>query len=93
MSVIIMYHDGDYIGVAKNYKTAIKYLITYRYITGEDEVAPFVVTQNGGHFENGRLNEVVGPNWESIMINDWDIYKFNNFWDYWFSLEEATVYE
>ena len=92
-TVTLIYHDGDFLGAAKNYKAAINFLISQQYIMGEDEVAPFVCSDDRWYFNNGRLDEVVGPDWQHIMLNDWDIHEFNSFWDSWFELQEVNIYE
>lgn len=96
MKVALIYHDGEFIRVAKDYPTAIKYLINYGYIDGEDEVSPFVVVEGmpgEGHFLNGKLKEVVGENWVDLMTNHWTANDFNNFYDYWFEIVEENVIE
>ena len=96
MKVALMYHDGDYIGTAKDYPTAIKYLIQEKYIDEDDEVSPFVIVEGmpgEGHFLNGKLKEVVGENWADLMTNHWTSDDFNNFYDYWFEIMEVNVIE
>ena len=96
MKVALMYHDGDYIGTAKDYPTAVKYLIQAKYIDGDDEVSPFVIVEgmpSESHFLNGKLKEVVGEDWQNLMINHWDCDSFNNFYDYWFEIVEVDVIE
>lgn len=94
MTVINIFHDGDYIGTAKDYRTAVQFLVGNEYITDSTEVAPFVVDPSGdAHFEYGKMDEVLGEDWADKMAEKWDIENFNDFWDYWYELREVEVIE
>ena len=84
MKVITMWHDGDFLGVAKDYKSAVKFLIGNRYIDGSDEIMADIN-------KYCRLNEYLGEEWADTMAEKWDIYEFNAFYDWFFALEENEV--
>ena len=86
MKVITIWHDGDFIGVAKDYKSAVKFLIGNRYINASDEIATDIN-------KYCRLDEYLGENWADVMAEKWDIYKFNAFYDWYFAFEENYVYD
>lgn len=91
MTVCNIYHDGDYLGTAKDYRTAVQFLVGQGYICDNDEVAPFIGRGNS-HFEYQRIDELFGEEWADIMAEKWDANEFNHFWDYWYMIEEVEVF-
>ena len=87
MTIALVYHDGDFLTAAKDYKAAVKFLIGNRYIAGNDEIITDVVNTYC------RLDEFLGENWADIMTDDWNSHEFNAFYDYWFEIVEVEVYE
>lgn len=88
MEVITMWHDGDFIGVAKDYYSAITFLINRGFIAGSDEVLSEIDRKT-----YVRIDEYLGEDWVDIMSNQWDLFEFNIFYDdALFSLETNYVY-
>jgi hypothetical protein len=72
--------------VAKDYKSAVKFLIDNRWI--EESMA--VWNEDDTY---SRLDELLGEDAFDIIIEKWDIDDFNDFWTGNFILEEVKVYE
>ena len=82
--IVIYYPEDSIIGIAKDYKSAVKFLIKNYWINGNDEVA-------GDDGDFGRLDEVLGDAWQDVLINEWDIQNFNDFFFYNFELKEIEL--
>ena len=84
MKVTLIGEDNHgQIGVAINYYNAVKWLINNHWITASDEV-----------FIDNKWKTVVeafGDNWSDLMLNEWDINTFNDYWDGCFYLDVITV--
>ena len=87
MKVIVMYNgDGDTIGIAKDYETAINFLYQYDFIDSEDDI------YIEGHWTT--LKDFFGEEDCGAMMRDnWDIDMFNEFWNGDYALSEWTVIE
>ena len=93
MTVYNVFSDNEYVCTTKDYKTAINYLIKWNYISAEDEVSPFIINPDTGkHYEYGHLNDILGEDWADQMAN-WNTYRFNIFWDGWFTIQQVNVIE
>jgi len=87
MTVILVHEDGHgLITVAKDYKSAIKFLINNRWIEESMEVW----NEDGTY---SRLDELLGEDAFDIITEKWDIDSFNTFWNGSFFLNEVNVYE
>ena len=87
MTVILVYEENhDLITVAKDYKSAIKFLINNRWIEESMEVW----NEDGTY---SRLDELLGEDVFDIITEKWDIGSFNIFWDGSFFLNKVNVYE
>lgn len=87
MTVILVHEENhDIITVAKDYKSAIKFLINNRWIEESMEVW----NEDGTY---SRLDELLGEDAFDIITEKWDIDSFNTFWDGCFFLNEVKVYE
>jgi hypothetical protein len=87
MTVIIINEDNHgMIGVAKNYESAVKFLINGYWIEDNSEICD-------GEDSWIKLIDYFGEDWIDKMVLDWDINHFNNFWDGSFYLNEIEVYE
>lgn len=89
MKVIQISEDNHgFIGIAKDYKSALIFLYNNKWLEGSTEV------WIGAHAEPeyGRLDEVFGDNWFEKMLR-WDIENFNDYWDGSFILTEMEVYD
>ena len=87
MTVILVYEENhDLITVAKDYKSAIKFLINNRWIEESMEVW----NEDGTY---SHLDELLGEDAFDIITEKWDIGSFNIFWDGSFFLNEVNVYE
>ena len=73
--------------MAKDYKSAVKFLIDSRWIKESMEIWD----ENG--ISHNRLDELLGENAFDIMTFEWSIDDFNNFWTENFILNEVEVYE
>lgn len=90
MTVIQIHEDNHgLIGIAKDYKYAINFLINEGWLDDYTEV--FVGENEEGMGEYQRLIEVFGEGWVDKMLN-WDIENFNEYWNGSFRLEETEVY-
>ena len=90
MKVITIWRGGDFLGVAKDYKSAVKFLIGNRHIKASDEV---YVDVDGDFHRYCRIDEYLGEDWADTMTEEWNIREFNNFYDdLYFALEEEEVY-
>lgn len=87
MTIALVYHDGDFLTAAKDYKAAIKFLIGNRYIAGDDEIFA------GNPNMYCHLDEYLGEAWADVMTEEWNSHEFNAFYDYWFEIIEVEVYE
>ena len=87
MTVILVNEDNHgLLTVAKDYKSAIKFLIDNKWI--EESMA--VWNEDDTY---SRLDELLGEDAFDIMTLEWDIDDFNDFWTGNFILEEVEVYE
>ena len=87
MTIILVHEENhDLITVAKDYKSAIKFLINNRWIEESMEVW----NEDGAY---SRLDELLGEDAFDIITEKWDIDSFNTFWDGNFILNEVKVYE
>ena len=87
MTVILVHEEShDLITVAKDYKSAIKFLINNGWIKESMEVW----CEDGTY---RRLDEFFGEDVLDTITEKWDIDSFNTFWDGCFFLNEVEVYE
>jgi len=87
MTVILVNEDSHgLLTVAKDYKSAIKFLIDNGWIKESMEVW----NEDGTY---SRLDELLGEDAFDIITEKWDIGSFNTFWDGSFFLNEVNVYE
>ena len=87
MTVILVHEENhDLITVAKDYKSAIKFLINNRWIEESMEVW----NEDGTY---SHLDELLGEDAFDIITEKWDIDSFNTFWNGSFFLNEVEVYE
>ena len=88
MTVILVNEDNHgRLTVAKDYKSAVKFLINNRWICESTEC------WNDKIEWWAPLKEVLGENCLDIMTLEWDIDDFNDFWTGNFVLEKVEVYE
>ena len=88
MTVILVHEESHgLITVAKDYKSAVKFLINNRWIKESMEVWD----ENGISYS--RLDELLGEDAFDIITEKWDIDSFNTFWDGSFFFNEVKVYE
>ena len=87
MTVILVNKDNHgLLTVAKDYKSAVKFLIDNRWIEESMEVW----NEDGTY---SRLDEFFGEDVLDIITEKWDIDSFNTFWNGSFFLNEVEVYE
>ena len=86
MTVILVNEDNHgLLTVAKDYKSAVKFLIDNRWIEESMEV-----WHEDGTYR--RLDEFFGEDVLDIITEKWDIDSFNTFWDGSFLLNKVEVY-
>jgi hypothetical protein len=87
MTIILVNEDNHgLLTVAKDYKSAIKFLIDNGWIKESTEI-----WHEDGTYR--RLDEFFGEDVLDIITEKWDIDSFNTFWDGSFFLNEVEVYE
>lgn len=87
MTVILVNEDNHgFLTVAKDYKSAVKFLIDDRWIEESTEVWNEDDTYS-------RLDELLGEDAFDIITEKWNIDSFNTFWNGSFFLNEVEVYE
>ena len=74
------------IGVAKDYRAAIRFLIDKDWLNDFTEIWV-------RDYEYERLSEKLGEDWVDTMTENWNINDFNDFWEGSFYLEEEDLYE
>ena len=79
--------DYGLIGMAADYKSAVKYLIDKEYICEN-----YIILDADNDGEEITIRGKLGINWKDRMINEWDIEKFRKF-VYGIYLEEAPIIE
>lgn len=82
--------DAPPIKIAKDYKSAMDFLLNERWITDATEVA--ITTWEGEFLCWGRLNEIFGEDWFDLMRDKWDIDQFNAYWTGYLILDEIVPY-
>ena len=92
MSVILIKSLGNDtpIQIAKDYKSAVDYLLNNNWISDATEVA--VTTHNGDFLYWGELKDVFGEGWFDMMRDNWDIDNFNDYWAGHVTLKEVNLY-
>ena len=88
MTVVAILDKWSYIGLAKDYKSALFYLYNNKWIEGSDEVR--IGARDNPEY--GRLDEALGEDWFEKMLK-WDIEDFNDYLDSSFVLMELEVYD
>lgn len=87
MTVILVNEDNHgLVTVAKDYKSAIKFLINHGWIEKSMEVW----SEDGMY---SCLDELLGEDVIDIMTEKWDVDSFNTFWKGDFFLDVVEVYE
>jgi len=85
MTVIEIHEDNHgLIGIAKDYKSALEFLMNNHWIEDSTEIW-------AGDFYYQRLDEALGEDWFDKMCS-WDVENFNDYWDGSFMLTETEVY-
>ena len=83
--VIINEDNHGLIGVALNYYHAVKWLIDKHWIDDGTEV------YNYDTEEWRPVKDVLGENWASLMCDEWDLDRFNDFWGCCFWLHSEKL--
>ena len=87
MTVILVNEDNHgLLTVAKDYKSAIKFLIDNKWIRESTECW----NEDGTY---SRLDELLGEDVIDKMTEEWNIDDFNDFWEGTYLLNEIEVYE
>lgn len=91
MTVIVINEDnhGD-IGIALNYYHAIKWLIGEQWIDDSTEIWSNP-DEDGIYPSWTTIKEMFGEDWTDMMLDEWDMNKFNDFWRSSFYLREVEI--
>ena len=86
MSKVVLINEDNHglIGVANNYYNAVKWLTENNWLNSFDDIL----------FEDNRwktIIEVFGENWKDLILNEWDIDKFNEVFQESFLLELINI--
>lgn len=86
MKKVILINEENHglIGVANNYYNAVKWLIEDGWLISFSEI----------WVEDDRWERIVnifGENWEDLMLNEWDLDKFNELFQCSFSLDLVDI--
>ena len=90
MNVIIINEiNHGCLGVALNYYNSVKWLINNYWINDDTDVCNPYDDDNIDHWVT--VHSVLGDNWRDIMLNEWDIKTFNDFFLDFFELVSIPV--
>lgn len=89
MSVVLIYDENvTLLGVAKNYKAAIDFLVNKGYLSGSMQI----YDQESNHYVRiDEYDKYYGENWLDVIRDEWDVENFNEFWGHWLLLDEWDV--
>lgn len=89
MKTVILIHEDNHglIGVAKDYKSALMFLLNEHWI---DDYTEIYVEDDEHSFEWRGVSEVLGEEWLDKMM-EWDILNFNDYWAGTFLLSVEEV--
>lgn len=89
MSKIILIWEETHgiIGVANNYYNAIKFLIKEHWLCDETQI------YDDSTDKWVELNIFYGRNWRDVLLNEWDLDKFNDEFVDFMGLNVEEVYE
>lgn len=82
--IVIDEENHGFIGIANNYYNAVKWLIKEHWLSRADEV------YRDGKWEN--IDEAFGEDWETQMLEQWDMERFNRVFDGLFYLRSYDVF-
>ena len=89
-TVIIIEEDNHgFIGITKDYLSAIDFLINENWL---DEKFEVWADESDENFTVQSIKDNLGENWKEIM-STWNIEKFNNFFEGSFYLTVEEVYK
>lgn len=87
MKIITINEESHgYVGLAKNYYSAVAFLLSNGWLTEYDEVWDEL------NSKWVRVCDILGENWVDKILS-WDIGQFNEFFYGCINLEETQVYE
>ena len=86
MNKVVLINEDNHglIGVANNYYNAVKWLIENGWLNSFDYI----------WMEDNRWKTIIdalGENWKDLMLNEWDIDKFNEIFQESFSLALVNI--
>lgn len=87
--VLIKEENHGMIGVAKNYSSAINFLVNEGWLDESFEV--WVDNEDYEDYVTQSIKDKLGENWKEI-ISTWNIEQFDNFFDGIFYLNIEEVY-
>lgn len=86
MKIIRIEDDLFFAGYAKDYVSAVDYLVSHNWLTDEFEINDH---SNG---ELKTIKEALGKDWKNI-VKGWNIEKFNDYFDLNLCMYEMDVWE
>jgi len=91
MTVIVMNEENHgFLGVAKDYKSAIKYLCQMDWLGEEFELCEY--NSQKKNWEYSTILDKLGPNWFDIICS-WTVTEFNEYFEGVFAFWEEEVWE
>jgi hypothetical protein len=90
MQTVVLVEEDNHglIGVAKDYTSAVNFLINENWL---DETCRVWADELDEDYTTQSIKDNLGENWKEI-ISTWDIEKFNNYFDCLFYLKIEGVY-
>ena len=85
--ILIWEENHGIIGVANNYYNAIKFLIKERWLYDGTQI------YNDSTDEWVEISTFYGENWRDVLLNEWDLNKFNDEFVDFMGLNEEEIYD
>ena len=84
MKVVVIHElNHGFLAVALNYYNAVKWLIDEGWLNAYDNV------YIDGEWK--EVKDVFGEDWKDLMLNEWDLNRFNEVFDELFQLQSVAV--
>lgn len=91
MTVIVINEESHgFLGVAKDYKSAVEYLYQMNWLNEEFELSEYNFQKKT--WDCPTISEKLGPNWLDIICS-WTITEFNDYFEGMFTFWEEEVWE
>ena len=84
--MLVSEENHGLIGVARNYEDSVIFLIRTGWLANDTEV--YVENMDSCK----TVYDLLGEDWEEIIINDWTLEKFTEFFDGVFYIEKKKIF-